>query len=484
MHLLSSLRIVGILIAFLSISLLPPIAIALWNGEHQDIPAFGYTSLIMLSAGLFMWFVLPAPKRELRARDGFLIVVLSWSLFSLFCAFPFMFSPETAMTIENAFFEAASGLTATGATTITALDTLPRSVLYYRQQLHLVGGMGIIIFFVAILPILGVGGLQLFRAESSRMVKDTKLTPRIAETAKILVVIYLGLNVACILAYWLFGMPLFDAVSYGFATVATGGFAPHQSSFAYYPQTSLRIIAIIFMILGAINFYLHFLAFRFQEWKVYFRDAETKGFLFIQLIAVVGCILVYHLVEEVQDPFVITIEIIFQVVSMATTTGFTSVDLAAWPAFIIVSGLFLGVLGGCAGSTAGGIKTIRILIVLKQGWREMNRLVHPKGQFPLKLNQRAIPTTVSDAVWGFLAMYFTVLVILTLLLLVSGLDFISAFWGVLTCLSNVGPGLGKVTNDFATVSTSAKWIFSFAMIVGRLEVMSVLILLTPTYWRS
>jgi len=482
MQIVASLRILSLLLVFFSLSHIPPIIVAWWYQEPV-ISVFAISFLVTFAMGLFVWCNTKHAKHELRVRDGFLIVVLVWGVLSLLAAVPFVLAKELPISLVDAIFEATSGLTTTGATVLTGLELLPKSILYYRQQLHFLGGMGILVLAVAILPLLGVGGLQLFRAETSGLVKDNKLTPRVTQTAKALWVIYAGFTVVCIIAYWLGGMSLFDAVAFAFSTVSTGGFTPYDASFSHYPQISLKLIAVCFMLLGALNFSLHFLCFRRGKFLSYFRDAEVKMFFAAQFIVVALCVSIIFAQTTIADPLRSFVEILFQSVAIGTTTGFIGSEFHTWPLFLPILVMLAGLVGGCSGSTTGGIKTIRMLLILKQGWREMNRLAHTSGYFLLKINQNIVSPRISDAVWGFVGMYFMVFMVLLLVLMGFGLDFTSAFGAAVGTLANVGPGLGQVAAHYGDVSDGAKWVLSVAMLIGRLEVFSVLILLTPMFWR-
>jgi len=481
MQISASLRILSILMVLFSLSYVPVVFVALFYKE-PEVSTFIFSALITFAAGFLLWCCTRLAKQELRTRDGFFIVVLVWVVLSVFAALPFVISTALPISLVDAVFEATSGLTTTGATVFTGLDDLPRSILYYRQQLHFLGGMGILILAVAVLPLLGIGGLQLFRAEASGLVKDAKLTPRVTQTAKALWVIYTGLTAVCIFAYWLGGMSLFDAVAFGFSTISTGGFTPYDASFAY-SQNALQLIAIIFMIIGALNFSLHFLAFRQGKFLSYFQDAEVKMFFTVQFLVVVFCLIVIFTQTVVSDSLDMSVDVIFQAISLGTTTGFISTEFHTWPLFLPILVMFAALIGGCSGSTAGGIKTIRMLMILKQGWREMNRLSHSSGYFLLKINRHIVSTRISDAVWGFVGVYFAVFVVLMMLLMMFGLDFTSAFSAMVGTLANLGPGLGQVAGNYGEINDYAKWTLTFAMITGRLELFSVLILLTPAFWR-
>jgi trk system potassium uptake protein TrkH len=384
----------------------------------------------------------------------------------------------------DALFESVSGITTTGSTVLVGLDHMPHSILYYRQQLQFLGGIGIIILAVAVLPMLGVGGMQLFKAEFTGPSKDNKLTPRITETAKAIWLIYVFLNLVCTLCYWLGGMDLFDAVCYAFATIATGGFAPHDASMGFYHSPFLKIMASLFMFLGAVSFNLHYWALGKQKFGVYSQDPELWFYIKFLLISF-GVICVTHMVfgEHLKTNSLI-VDTIFQLVSLATTTGFVSTDFSLWPSFIPILLLFCGVLGGCAGSTSGGIKVIRLLLLQKQGAREIRRLIHPRGQYVIKVGGKPVSPRVIDAIWGFLAIYITTFSVLLLFMLLTENDFYTAYTSLLGTISNSGPGLGKAAQNFSSFSDASKLILSIAILMGRLEIFTIIVLFSPTFWRN
>ncbi len=477
-------RILGLLLMLFSTTMLPPVAVSLISGDGIQAPfllAFGLT----IATGLLFWFPVRRVRKELRLRDGFVVVVMFWTVLGLFGALPFLLTEGMEMSIADAVFESISGLTTTGATVIVGLDHLPPSILYYRQQLQWLGGMGIIVLAVAILPMLGIGGMQLYRAETPGPMKDNKLTPRITETAKALWYIYLWLTLACALAYWLAGMSLFDAIGHSFSTVAIGGFSTHDASMGHFnDKPVIEVIAIVFMLLSGINFALHFLAWRSRNVKTYFLDEEFRTYL--KLIAVIGVITSAYLYFSgfFADPSRAALTGIFQVVSIGTTTGFTTSDYSLWPSFLPVMLLFTSFVGGCAGSTGGGIKVIRFLLLLKQGMREISRLIHPNAMIPIKIGHKPMPDRVIDSVWGFFATYVAVFSILLLLLMQSGLDQVTAFSAVAACMNNLGPGLGDVGLNYSAITDIDKWLLCFAMLMGRLEIFTLLVLLTPAFWRK
>lgn len=483
MHFRIIQRIIGILLAVFSITMLPPLLVSLICKDGASGPfMMGFS--IILAVGLILWLPVSRINQELRIRDGFFVVILFWMVLGLAGALPFALSEIPQISLTDAVFESISGLTTTGSTVLTGLDELPCSLLYYRQQLQWLGGMGIIVLAVAILPMLGVGGMQLYRAEIPGPMKDTKLTPRITQTAKALWLIYLGLTVVCAGAYWLAGMSFFDAIAHSFSTIAIGGFSTHEESFGYFQSPLINAIGVVFMIIASINFALHYRALTRQSLTVYRDNSEFKTFLFLLFFNVL-VICGYLLLTNKDRPAIELLQNgIFQVVSFATTSGFTSTDYYNWPTFIPVQLLFVSIIGGCAGSTAGGIKVIRGLLLFKQGFREIIRIVHPHAEIPVKLEHKSVPETVIDSVWGFFALYVFSFSILMVAMMITGLDQVTAFSAVSATLNNLGPGLGDVSITYTTLPDTAKWIACFSMLLGRLEIFTLVVLFTPVFWRD
>ena len=477
------LKVLGVLLCIFSSTLIPPVLISLFARDGA-LDAFVYAFIVTLGAGLALWLPLRGVNRELRFRDGFLIVVLLWSVLAVFGAIPLFLVSSEHISITDAFFESMSGLTTTGATIMLGIDELPVSIRYYRQQLQWLGGMGIIVLAVAVLPMLGVGGMQLFRAETPGPIKDAKLTPRITETAKALWYIYLGLTVICALAYWVVGMSLFDAIGHSFSTVAIGGFSTHDLSLGFFDSHAVNTIAMIFMLISGVNFALHFVALRSRKPGIYLKDNEVSVYLIILGVAAMLTIATLLLNASFVSKWDSVMHGLFQVISVATTTGFTTSGFAGWPVHLPIMIILLSAVGGCAGSTAGGMKVIRAVLLFKQGKREISRLVHPSALIPIKLNGKPVPDSVVDAVWGFFALYVLCYLFFSLLLMATGADPVTAFSAVTACLNNLGPGLGEVAENYASISTAAKWILSLCMLLGRLELFTLLVLLSPAFWRS
>lgn len=481
MHILLILRILGVLLMFFSIALLVPVLVSLWydDGAHEG---FLWAFLVTFCSGLTMWLPVYKQRGELRNRDGFLITALFWTVLGLFGSLPFILNSSVDLYVSEAVFESISGLTTTGATVIVGLDELPRSVLYYRQQLQWFGGIGIIVIAVAILPMLGIGGMQLYRAETPGPIKDSKLTPRITETAKALFLVYVLLTIACALAYWVAGMTLFDAICHAFSTVAIGGFSTHDASIGYFDSPAIMLICSFFMLLAGINFALHFYAWRLKRINHYFRDPETK---FYTVVLLGGCAVVsYFLIETEQYGYdKAVLHGIFQTISIATTTGFATADFAHWPSFIPFFLITLSFMGGCAGSTGGGMKAVRVMLIAKQGVRELYQLIHPNAIIPLKVGRRRVEAKIVSAVWSFFAVYVFAFITIMFALMICGMDQTTAYSSVVATLNNLGPGLNETASNFSSISEAEQWILCFAMLLGRLEVFTLLVLMTPAFWR-
>lgn len=477
------LRILGLLLMGFSVTLLPPIALSYVYADGEA-PYYLITVLAMVIPGLLMWWPLRHRRLALRTRHGFLIVTLFWTVLGLISGVPFVISPSLHLSFTDAVFEAISGFTTTGATAIVGLDHLPKSLLYYRAQLHFLGGMGIIVLAVAIMPMLGVGGMALFRAETPGPMKDAKLTPRIAHTARALWLVYVALNVLCTLAFWAGGMSLFDAVCHAYGTIATGGFSNYDDSFAHFHSATLDAIADVFMFLGGVNFALHFLVLRDWNPKHYWRDSETRWFFCIVagLITIVALTLLYkgtyhHLSTALRYSA-------FQVISLITDTGFTNANFSTWPVYVPILLMYIAFLGACAGSTCGGLKTIRVQLLTKQALREIRRLIHPRNVYPVKVGNQIMDEAVINGVWAFFALYAICTAVITMLLVGTGMDVLSAFSAVAAMFNNAGPGLGTVASNVASLPASAVWILSFTMLLGRLEIFTILVLLTPGFWQE
>ena len=404
----------------------------------------------------------------------------------LFGSLPFILYESLQLSITDAIFESFSGLTTTGATVISSLDNLAPAILFYRQLLQWLGGIGIVIIAVAVLPMLGIGGMQLYRAETPGPVKDTKLTPRITETAKALWYVYLTLTVSCALGYWLVGMSLFDAVSHSFTTVAIGGFSTHDASIAYFDNLGVEIITMIFMLISVLNFALHFYTWRNRfDFKLdhYYKDPVVQTFFFVLLgICFLTCL--YLIANGIYDSWQEALRYgLFESISVTTTTGYGVANFSNWPSLLPVLLIMGSFMGGCAGSTGGGIKVIRVLLLYKQGAREIKKLIHPSAIILLKIGNKPVPERVIEAVWGFLGVYLLLFIILMLGVNATGLDFETSFSAVAACLNNLGPGIGSVSENYGEVSNAAKWMLCLAMLLGRLEIFTLLVIINPMFWK-
>jgi trk system potassium uptake protein len=468
-----------------SLWILLPIGVA-WFGNDDGLMPF-VTSLTFLLLGSVLLAILThGYKREMKARDGFIMVVGLWTVLPAVSALPLLlFNPSLSFT--HAYFETMSALTTTGATVLTGLDNLPPSINLWRHLLNWLGGMGIIVLAVAILPMLGVGGMQLFKAETPGPIKDAKLTPRIRETARNLWIVYAGLTLACILLLkWLGGMSWLDAVCHAFAAMCLGGFSTHDASVGFFNSPIIEAILIVFMLLAATNFATHYVALSGRKLSTYLKDSEFKAMIMLIVVSTVGCA-AYLVGQNTYGDFLTSLRhVAFNLVSIATDSGFASVDFGVWPIFVPLLMLFLSCITACSGSTGGGIKMIRTLIMLRESSRQMSSLLHPNAVHPLRVNGMAIPNQIIFAVMGFIFLYAMSIVVLTFLMLLTGLDFLSSFTAIIACINNAGPGLGVVgpASNYGVLSDIQIWICNFAMLLGRLEVFSLLILFTRVFWKS
>ncbi|MBL8279592.1 MAG: TrkH family potassium uptake protein [Pelomonas sp.] len=481
---LAVVALVGRMTALFALLMGVPLAFAL--SEHDPAEgAFLKAAGITLACGVAMSLATRRFRRELQPRDGFVLVTLTWLLLPAFGALPLLFAIP-GLSFTDAYFEAMSGLTTTGATVLTGLEKLPLSVNVWRCFMVLVGGMGIIVLMVAILPLLGVGATNLFKSEAAGPMKDQKLTPRIAETARGLWATYFVIATACMFAYQAAGMGWADAFMHMCSTMGLGGFAAYDDSFAAFKSPMIEGVAVLFMTLAGVNFSLYFLVWKKKSAWVLWRDLEARTYLFLM----VGSVLAVALFLSAHGVYPTFVESLrhaaFNVVSIATTTGFASVDYAKWPVFAPAFMLFLCSFATCAGSTGGGIKLIRSLLLHKQAMSELTRIVHPRAVRPVTLGGAIVPTQVMHSVLAFMLIYGSVMVVVTMLLLFSGLDLVTAATAAIACINNTGPGLGEVgpASNFQGLTDFQTWVCTFAMMLGRLEMLSVLVLFTPQFWRK
>ncbi len=482
---LAIVNVLGALVALFSAWFLLPIATALIYGETAELQVFLQCAGVAVATGVILLLATRRFRTELRPRDGYLLVSLGWNVITLLAALPLMLG-EPQLSFTDAVFESMSGLSTTGSTIITGLDALPHSVNLWRCALHWLGGMGIIVLAVAILPLLGVGGMQMYRAETPGPVKDAKLTPRITETAKALWLVYAGLSLACMLALWAAGMPLFDAICHAFSAMSLGGFSTHDASIGYFHSAQIEFVLMLFMLGAAVNFATHFTAFRRLDMGAYRRDPEARWVLVwlgFSVLLLTGMIYAQGLYATFGETLR---HVAFSTVSMATTAGFVTVDFSRWPIFAGALMLFLSCVIPCTGSTGGGIKMFRSLIMIKQFRREMFVLVHPAAVAPLKIAGNVVSNRVVNSVLAFIFVYFTTVIVLTFALLATGMDLISAFSGTIASINSTGPGLGQIgpATTYASLSDTQTWIYTLAMFLGRIELFTFLILFTPSYWRK
>jgi len=473
----------GILMVFAA-TMLVPLTFAFFGGDAA-LPAYDGAIFITFSVGLVLFLACRRFKRELQPRDGFLLVSLVWTVLPAFGALPLMFHLKD-LSFTDAYFEAVSGLTTTGATVLAGLDSLPTSINVWRCFMVLIGGMGILVLAVAILPLLGVGGSQLFKAETPGPMKDQKLTPRIAETARGLWTVYFAIALACFLAFRAAGMGWADAFMHMCSTMGLGGFSSHDASFAQFNSPAIEGVAIVFMMIAGVNFALYFVAWKRRSlWGVW-RDVEARMWFVAMGLSVLG-IAAFLTSHGVYATFAESLRhAAFNVVSIASTTGFSSVDYAKWPIFAPVLMLFLCCFATCAGSTGGGIKMVRALILVKGARRELKRIVHPRSVVPVTLGGTAVGSDVLQSVLAFMLFYGAVMVGATMLLLFTGLDVVSAFTAIVACINNTGPGLGQVgpAGNFQGLTDFQTWVCSITMLLGRLELFSILVLFTSSFWRK
>ncbi len=480
------LRVLGMLMVMFALSMLLPFAVS-WFADDGIWRIYPWAIGITAAVGLSLWVGLDHFRRELQPRHGVILVTLVWVVLPLCAMLPLVLGMGhvgLSISFTHAYFEAVSGLTTTGATVLTGLDALPVSINVWRTFLQWLGGMGILILAVAILPLLGVGGAQLFRAEAAGPIKDTKLTPRMTETAKGLWGVYGVFSLACALAFWAAGMEPLDALMHMFATVSLGGLSSHDASFAYFDSPLIELIALVFMLLASCNFALYFVAMRKGRWDGFWRDPEMRATLAVLLGGglIVALLLwakgVYGPVEALRYG-------IFHVVSVATTTGFTTVDYLSWPVFAPVLMLLLSGVATSAGSTGGGIKMVRMLILLKQARRELTRLVHPRAMQPVRLGNGVVDDRMIFSVLAFMLVYGATVITLSMVLLLTDLDPVTAFSAVLASVHCTGPGLGALgpSSNYAVLTDFQTWICTLAMLLGRLEILSFMALLSPAFWR-
>jgi trk system potassium uptake protein TrkH len=483
LHLAVVVNLLAVVLLAFAAAMLAPLGLSLALEDGAGL-AHGVGALAAALAGFAGYAATRGGQRQLATRDGFLFAALVWTVLPAFGAIP-LFVQLPGLSFTDAYFEAMSGLTATGATVLSGLDALPASLNLWRCALQWLGGMGVIVLAVAVLPLLGVGGRQLFKAETPGPMKETQLTPRITETAKGLWLVYAGLTLACALAYRAAGMDWLDAVMHAFSTLGLGGFSSHDASFGHWNSAALEAIAIGFMLLAGVSFATHFAAVRRTSLAPYRHDPEAPHYLLLvgSSVALVALLLVLH--GAYGDWSTALRHAAFNVVSVATTTGYASVDYSAWPVFAPLWMLFIAAFATCSGSTGGGIKMMRALLMFRQALRELERLIHPRAVTPVKLGGQVVEHRIIFAVLAYMLVYGVTLAAITLALTATGLDLLTALSAAAACVNNVGPGLAEVgpATTYAQLSDLQKWLCTLAMMLGRLELLTVFVLLTPAFWR-
>jgi trk system potassium uptake protein TrkH len=475
-------KTIGLLLMVFSFAQVPPLIIDLIYAEGEYL-SFVYSFALTVLGGLVLWWPFKDIKKDFRLREGVLIVVCFWIVLSLFGTLPFLITDSISdLSFSEAFFESMSGLTTTGATVLSQLDELPKSILFYRQQLQWLGGMGIIVLAVAVLPLLGVGGMELYHAESSGIAKD-RLTPKLRNTAIALWKIYLSLTVLCALGYFLSGMSIFDAISHSFSTVAIGGFSTHDGSIGYFNSAAIETIAMFFMFLAGINFSLHFVAWNNRSLLDYIKDSEFKTYSMVLICSSIIVIIALSLNGQYESANETLRHSLFQTISIATTTGFTSQNYSSWPAAIPVFLIMMSFIGACVGSTGGGIKVVRILVMFRLGMKEIRKFIRPNAQVSVKLNKSSINEKALVSVLGFFSLYAISFFLILMLLMFAGLDQVTAYSATAATMNNLGPGLGDVAQNYGSVGEAAKWILSFSMLIGRLEVLTIIAIFHRAFWR-
>ncbi len=476
------LKTIGLLLMVFSLTQIPPILIDFIYREGE-LFSFLISFVLTFIGGYLVWFFNRNTTQNFRIREGILIVVCFWVVLSLFGTLPFLLTDSIKdLTFASALFESMSGLTTTGATVLSQLDDLPKSILFYRQQLQWLGGIGIVVLAVAILPFLGVGGMELYHAEYSGISKD-RLTPKVRQTAIALWKIYLSLTILCALGYFFSGMSFFDAVSHSFSTIAIGGFSTHDASIGHFNSMSIELVAMFFMFLSGINFSLHFVVWNNRNFVDYWRDSEFKTYIFILISATVIILITLGLNNQYNNSTDTLRYGLFQTISMATTTGFVSQKFSSWPVAIPLFLILLSFIGACVGSTGGGIKVVRVLIMFRLGMKEIKKFIHPSAQVNVKLNQSSVSEQTLVSVLGFFSLYTIAFILILTMLMFTGLDQVSSFSATAATMNNLGPALGTVADNYSALGDTAKWILSFSMLIGRLEVLTIIALFHKAFWR-
>ena len=472
----SIINLFSILVLFFSFSYLFPVIVSVIYDDGA-LHVFLKTLAILGATGVIGLIYTRNIKNDLSQKDGFVIIVMFWMILSIAGSIPFYLS---GLSFIDSFFESMSGITTTGATVIANIDNLPESILFYRQLLQWMGGMGLIVLAIAVMPLLGIGGGQIYKTEIPGAMGEQRLTPRIKETAQALWLIYLGLTIICGILYYFAGMSAFDAIAHSMSTVAIGGFSTHSDSIGFFNSLTIELICIIFMLLSAFSFTLHYFAVYKRKPLKYLYDPEFRFFLVMLTLVFLIALIIGLTSNNTQSPNIR--QIVFHTVSMISTTGFSISDNSDWPfsiSFLLLIGAFVG---ACSGSVGGGVKSWRLMIMLNHAYSNIMKIIHPSSVITLKIGTRSVDDQVATSVWGFFSIYVISFILLLLAILISGLDFESAFSAVGACLNNLGPGLGVVSENYSNINTFAKGILAFAMLLGRLEIFTLLVILTPMFW--
>ncbi len=472
--------IVGILLIILGIFMMVPYAVQLIYDEESN--SFFSSSIITIFIGILTVLACLKKENQLNLQQAFLFSTLAWVSIALFGSLPFMLS-SLKLTLSESFFESMSGITTTGSTVISDLDSAPKSILLWRAIMQWLGGVGIIVMATTVMPLLKVGGMQVFKTDSSG---TEKILPKTIEVAFAIISIYTALTLACSITYWLQGMDVFDSIAHALTTLATGGFSTHNESIGYFKNPGIEFAATVFIILGSLPF-IAYLKFIKGNKKIFLEDAQIKGFLYLLILSIL-IMFIYLFLNNTEYSFIDNIRISsFNVISILSGTGYVTDDFGLWGEFPLIFFLFLMFVGGCAGSTTCGIKVFRLQILFVFVGNQIKKLIYPNSIFIVNYNKQKVEDSFVNSVIIFIFSYLFLFMIIAMLLSISGLDFLSAISGAATSISNVGPGLGDMigpNGNFSQVSDVSKWILSFAMLLGRLEIFAVLVLFLPSFWRS
>lgn len=476
------IHLCSFLIVLYSLTMLPPMLVALYTKE-QSLFAFALCFFIFFSGGLFIWLRTKSKNIQLQTRDGFIVIVLFWLLFSLISTVPLWLNEQLNMRFVDALFEGVSGITTTGASVFHNVTDLPKSILYYRAQLNFIGGLGVIVLAVAVLPLLGIGGMKLYQSEMPGPFKEEKLTPRLASTARHLWFTYILLGGLCVVAFKLAGMSFFDALCHGLSTVSLGGFSTYSESIGYFNSAKIEFVAGLFSLLSAVNFTLYFASLAKFSFRPLFKNAEFRFFITVALLVI--AVITFETwrsgMYSLDNAF---IHSFFLTSSMLTDNGLATADYAQWPQHIIVLLLFSSFFGGCVGSTCGGIKAIRFLILYKQSRQEINQLIHPKAVTSVRVGNNVITARLLNSVWSFFFLYSLCSCFFIWCLSLMGYDLITAFATVAACINNMGLGFGETAAGFGEITDGAKYLMCLAMLLGRLEIYTLLVLFSASFWRN